>query len=60
MRAYGRRPADLGVFRALRRLHATVWYCLYAETRTAHRDRAAALVAGWRNLPSEQARDRLT
>lgn len=50
VKAYGDR--DLGVFRDLRRLHATVWYCLYAETDARQRGRAEALLVGWRAQPS--------
>lgn len=46
LRAYGEVP-DLGPWRELRRLHATVWLCLYAERQPAHRRRAAELLASW-------------
>jgi Ser/Thr protein kinase RdoA (MazF antagonist) len=37
----------LGVCQQLRRLHLTVWYCLYAERLPGCRERAAELLAGW-------------
>ena len=51
VRAYGVDPEELGVFRGLRRLHTTVWYCLYAETDPASRARAAELLRGWDAQP---------
>lgn len=49
-RAGGREAGDaaLAPWLALRRLHLTVWTCLYAERIPAHRPRAAELVASWR------------
>ena len=38
---------QLAVCEQLRRLHLTVWYCLYAERLPGHRQRAAELLAGW-------------
>ena len=46
VRAYGG-DVDLRPWRELRRLHATVWYALYAERLPRHRARAAELLAGW-------------
>ncbi len=53
--AYGD-PVDAGqlaVCERLRRLHLTVWYCLYAERLPELAARAAELVAGW--PPAEAA-----
>jgi Ser/Thr protein kinase RdoA (MazF antagonist) len=53
--AYGD-PVDAGqlaVCERLRRLHLTVWYCLYAERLPELSARAAELVAGW--PPAEAA-----
>jgi Ser/Thr protein kinase RdoA (MazF antagonist) len=41
-------PALLEVCEQLRRLHLTVWYCLYAERLPGCRQRAAELLAAWR------------
>ena len=44
-------PADdeaLAPWLALRDLHMTVWYCLYAERIPALAPRAEALLSGWR------------
>lgn len=46
VRAYGC-GTDLRPWQELRRLHATVWYALYAERLPRNRDRAAELLAGW-------------
>ena len=40
-------PGQLAVCEQLRRLHLTVWYCLYAERLPELGPRAAELVAGW-------------
>jgi Ser/Thr protein kinase RdoA (MazF antagonist) len=40
-------PGQLAVCEQLRRLHLTVWYCLYAERLPGLEPRAAGLVAGW-------------
>lgn len=47
LRAYGDVP-DLTPWRQLRRLHATVWYALYAERLERHRPRARELLSSWR------------
>jgi Ser/Thr protein kinase RdoA (MazF antagonist) len=49
-RATGREVDDaaLAPWIELRRLHVTVWYCLYAERIPALRPRAEELVASWR------------
>jgi Ser/Thr protein kinase RdoA (MazF antagonist) len=49
--AYGESvDADLlGICEQLRRLHLTVWYCIYAERLPDCRSRAAELLASWRN-----------
>jgi thiamine kinase-like enzyme len=49
-RAGGREVDDaaLAPWIALRRLHLTVWTCLYAERMPELRPRAAELVASWR------------
>jgi Ser/Thr protein kinase RdoA (MazF antagonist) len=39
---------QLAVCEQLRRLHLTVWYCLYAERLPEHGQRAAELLAAWR------------
>ena len=41
-------PAVLDTCQQLRRLHLTVWYCLYAERLPGCRQRAAELLATWR------------
>jgi Ser/Thr protein kinase RdoA (MazF antagonist) len=49
--AYGE-PADaaqLRICEQLRRLHLTMWYCLYAERLPDCRQRAADLLASWRS-----------
>jgi len=46
-------PGQLAVCEQLRRLHLTVWYCLYAERLPEFAARAAQLVAGW--PPAEDA-----
>jgi len=46
-------PGQLAVCEQLRRLHLTVWYCLYAERLPGLGPRAAELVAGW--PPAEAA-----
>ena len=46
-------PGQLAVCEQLRRLHLTVWYCLYAERLPGLEPRAAELVAGW--PPAEAA-----
>jgi Ser/Thr protein kinase RdoA (MazF antagonist) len=55
LRAYGRAArrddfddAALAPWIALRELHLTVWYCLYAERRPELRPRAEELLARWR------------
>jgi hypothetical protein len=40
--------AQLRACEQLRRLHLTIWYCLYAERRPDCRQRAAELLASWR------------
>lgn len=50
--AYGDESVDaelLGICEQLRRLHLTVWYCVYAERLPECRSRAAELLASWRN-----------
>jgi Ser/Thr protein kinase RdoA (MazF antagonist) len=51
-RAAGREVDDatLAPWIDLRRLHVTVWYCLYAERIPALRARAGELVASWRGV----------
>ncbi len=39
----------LGICEQLRRLHLTVWYCVYAERLPECRSRAAELLASWRD-----------
>lgn len=46
LRAYGDVP-DLGPWRELRRLQATVWYQVYADRSARHRAGAAELLASW-------------
>ncbi len=41
-------PETLRICERLRRLHLTVWYCLYAEQLPEHRSRARELLASWR------------
>ena len=41
-------PAQLRACEQLRRLHLTVWYCLYAERLPECGQRAAELLASWR------------
>ncbi|HEY5454399.1 MAG TPA: phosphotransferase [Acidothermaceae bacterium] len=50
LNGYGRdiNPETLRICERLRRLHLTVWYCLYADQLPEHPTRANELLASWR------------